>query len=211
MVAQQLRTWDVLDARVLAAMHAVRREIFVPESFRHVAFADAQIPIGHGQFMLQPKMDGKILQALAIQPSDQILDIGTGSGFLAACLGKLGDHVRSVELHADLVERARANMHSAAVNNVVIEMSDAVRLREEVRYEAIAITAALPPNNAALEQQFARALKVGGRMFMVTGTAPVMEAVKITRTTQSHWAREQLFETLFEPLVNAPRPQSFVF
>jgi protein-L-isoaspartate(D-aspartate) O-methyltransferase len=211
MIAQQLRTWEVLDARVLDAIHSVKRENFVPESYRHVAFADAQIPIGHGQFMLQPKVDGKILQALAVMPGDEILDVGAGSGFLAACLGKLGGRVRSVELFPDLVERAKANVHAAAANNVVIELADAAQLNDENRYDAIAITAAIPLNNSELEQRFCRALKVGGRLFMVTGAAPVMEAAKITRTTQSHWEREELFETVFEPLLNASRPPAFTF
>ncbi len=211
MIAQQLRTWEVLDSRVLDALQAVKRERFVPEAYRHVAFADAQIPLGHGQCMLQPKMDGKILQALAIQPSDQVLDVGAGSGFLAACMGKLGANIRSVELFSDLVELAKANVHAAAVNNVVVELADATLLADEDRYDAIAVTAAIPPGNEALEQRFARALKVGGRLFLVVGATPTMEAVKITRTTQSHWHREELFETVLEPLVNAVRPSTFVF
>jgi protein-L-isoaspartate(D-aspartate) O-methyltransferase len=211
MIAQQLRTWEVLDVRVLDALQAVKREDFVPEAYNHVAFADTQIPLGHGQFMLQPKLDGKILQALAIQPSDHVLDIGAGSGFLAACMGKLGGSVRSVELFPDLVERARINIHAAAVNNVVIDLTDAVQLSDENRYDAIAVTAALPPKNDALEQRLARALKVGGRLFMVVGAAPIMEAVKITRTTQSHWRREELFETVIEPLIHASVPTAFVF
>ena len=211
MIMQQLRTWEVLDARVLEAINAVKRENFVPEAYRHVAFADAQIPIGHGQFMLQPKVDGKILQALAVKPGDEVLDVGAGSGFLAACLGKLGGHVRSVELYPDFVERAKVNVHAAAINNVIVELTDAAQLSDENRYDAIAVTAAIPLNNSELEQRFSRALKVGGRLFIVTGAAPVMEAAKITRTTLSHWQREELFETVFEPLLNANQPTAFLF
>jgi protein-L-isoaspartate(D-aspartate) O-methyltransferase len=211
MVDQQLRTWEVLDARVLDAVLAVRREVFVPQAYRDVAFADAPIPLGHGQCMLPPKIDGRILQALAIQPSDRILDVGTGSGFLAACMGRLGAHVRSVEVVADLAERAKANLLASASNNVAVDTVDATTLTDEDRYEAIAVTASVPPNNDALEQRFARALKVGGRLFMVVGTRPVMEALVLTRVTASHWRREPLFETVIEPLVNAVRPSSFVF
>src|SRR5689334_14829186 len=104
MLAQQLRTWDVLDERVLSALQTVKRELFVPPSYQDVAFADVQIPIGHGQFMLQPKLDGKILQALTIQPADDVLDVGTGTGFLATCMGRLGGSVRSIEIFPELVE-----------------------------------------------------------------------------------------------------------
>ncbi len=215
MVAQQLRTWEVLDARVLDAVNSVRRECFVPNAYAHVAFADAQIPIGHGQVMLPPKVDGKILQALALLPGAEALDIGTGSGFLATCMGKLGAKVRSLEVFPDLAERARANIHTAAVNNVTVEVTDAVRLigenSEENRYDAIAVTGAIPPENDALEQRFARALKVGGRLFMVVGTAPIMQAVKITRMAQDRWQRDELFETVFEPLLNIPQPTAFTF
>jgi len=211
MIEQQLRTWEVLDSRVLDAVAGVRRENFVPEAYRDVAFADAQIPLGHGQSMLQPKVDGKILQVLAILPTDYVLDVGTGSGFLAACMGRLAERVRSVEVIADLADRARQNLRAAATNNVVVDAVDATALTEENRYDAIAVTASIPPHNDELEQRFARALKLNGRLFMVVGAAPVMEAIKLTRTTASHWQRENLFETVIEPLMNAQRPSAFVF
>jgi protein-L-isoaspartate(D-aspartate) O-methyltransferase len=211
MIAQQLRTWEVLDNAVLEALHVVKREEFVPEPFRQVAFADEQIPLGHGQFMLQPKLDGRILQTLSLRVTDEVLDIGAGSGFLASCMGKLAARVRSLEIFPDVAERARRNVHNAAANNVVIDTGDATQLVDENRYDAIAITCAIPPNNDSLERRFERALKVGGRMFMVVGSTPIMEAVLITRTTQSHWGREKLFETVVEPLVNAARPSAFAF
>src|SRR5215471_6184879 len=169
MIEQQLRTWEVLDARVLDAVAAVRRENFVPSAFRDVAFADAQIPLGHGQFMLPPKVDGKILQALAIQPTDSVLDVGTGSGFLAACMGRLGERVRTVEIYGDSADNARQNLRAAAANNVAVDIVDATTLMEENRYDAIAVTASLPPDNDELEQRFARALKISGRLFLVKG------------------------------------------
>jgi protein-L-isoaspartate(D-aspartate) O-methyltransferase len=207
MILQQVRAWEVLDHAVLAVLGQVKREDFVPAAYRHVAFADAGVPLGHGQQMLPPKLDGKILQALAVQPSDQVLDVGAGSGFLAACLGRLGAHVRSLEVFPDLAENARANLHRAAANNVAVDVADAMQLNEDQRYDAIAVTGSL----AIYDERFQRALKIGGRLFVVLGTGPVMEAVKIVRLGADYFTREPLFETAIEPMVNAARPSGFVF
>lgn len=211
MVEQQVRTWEVLDPPVLQVLAAIHREDFVPAPFRNVAFADSNVPLGHGQVMLAPKIDGKILQALAITKSDQVLDVGTGSGFLAACLGKLAGHVRTVEIFPDLAERAAANLHMSAANNVLVETSDAFKLCDEERFDAIAITGSIPTLDRPGSDCFTRALKVGGRMFVVVGTSPVMTALKITRAGRNEWRREELFETVIPPLVNAAQPSGFVF
>lgn len=211
MVEQQVRTWEVLDATVLQVLGAVHRENFVPTPYRNVAFADGSVPLGHGQAMLAPKIDGKILQALAVAKSDQVLDVGTGSGFLAACLGRLAEHVRTVEIFPDLAERAAANLHAAAANNVLVEVADAFKLADEERFDAIAITGSLPTLDRLGGDCFSRALKVGGRMFLVIGAAPVMQAIKITRAGRNEWQREELFETVIPPLVNAAQPSAFVF
>lgn len=211
MIDQQVRTWDVPNADILDILHRVQREDFVPHPFRDVAFADSTVPLGHGQFMLAPKIDGKILQALAVTSSDQVLDVGTGSGFLAACLGQLAAHVHSLEIFPDLAERAAACLQTAAANNVVVDVADALQLNDEGRYNAIAVTGSLPTMGPPAEDRFARALKVGGRLFVVVGQAPVMQAIKITRTAQNQWRREYLFETVIPPLVNAALPSSFVF
>jgi len=207
MVHQQVRAWDVLDNAVLEVLGRIKREEFVPAAYRHVAFADAAVPLGHGQTMLAPKLVGKILQALAVLPTDQVLDIGTGSGFLAACLGRLGAHVRSLEIFPDLAETARVNVHRAAANNVAVETMDAFNLNEQQRYNVISITGSLP----AYDERFQNALKIGGRLFVVLGSGPVMEAFKIVRVGANEFTREPLFETVVEPLVNATRPSSFVF
>lgn len=207
MILQQVRAWEVLDYAVLGVLAQVKREDFVPAAYRHVAFADAGVPLGHGQQMLPPKVDGKILQALAVQPSDQVLDVGAGSGFLAACLGRLGAHVRSLELFPDLAENARANLHRAAANNVAVDVADAMQLNEDQRYDAIAVTSSLP----IYDERFQRALKIGGRLLVVLGSGPVMEAVKIVRLSADHFSREPLFETAIEPMINAARPSGFVF
>jgi protein-L-isoaspartate(D-aspartate) O-methyltransferase len=207
MIEQQVHAWDVFDERVLTTMRQVLRELFTPGRFRNLAFADAEIPLQHGQSMLPPKVHGRILQALAIEPADVALEVGAGSGYLTACMGKLASRVRSVEIFPDLAEQARANVLAAAVNNVAIETGDALQLDEQLAYDAIAVTGSLP----LYDERFQRALKLGGRLFVIVGQAPVMEAWKVTRFGEREWRRESLFETVVAPLINASRPSGFVF
>ena len=207
MVEQQIRTWEVLDPAVLAVLRKIRREAFVPPGFSGLAFADAPIPLGHGEVMLPPKVDGRILQALDLKPTDDVLDVGSGSGFLAACMSRLAARVRSVEIHPDFVERARRNVLGVAANNVVVEPGDAMQLTDRNLYDAIAVSSSLPVYDARFEQ----ALKPGGRLFIVVGEDPVMEAWRVTRTGPSEWSRVSLFETSIPPLVNARHPSRFVF
>ena len=207
MVEQQVRAWDVLDPKVLDVLRRVRREAFVPAGFSGLAFADAPIPLGHGEVMLPPKMDGKILQALDLKPTDAVLDVGSGTGFLAACLSRMAARVRSLEIHADLAELASRNLLAAAANNVVVEKADAMQLAETNQYDAIAVSSSLPVYDTRFEQ----ALKVGGRLFVVVGEAPVMEAWLVTRTGEAAWNRVALFETSIPAPVNARHPSRFVF
>ena len=211
MIEQQVRTWEVLDSTVLAVLGRVHRENFVPSAFRGVAFADSNVPLGHGQCMLAPKIDGKILQALDIKNGDTVLDVGTGSGFLAACLARLSERVHSIEIFPDLAELAAANLHAAAINNCIVSVADATQLADEDRYDAIAVTSSLPTLSPLKDSPFARALKVGGRLFLIVGATPVMEALKITRIAQHEWRQEVLFETVVSSLVNAVQPSHFVF
>lgn len=207
MIEQQVRTWDVLDERVLDVMRQIPREQFAPERYRDVAFADAPIPLSHGQSMLPAKVHGRILQALAIAPEDAALEVGAGNGYLSACLGRLALRVRSLEIHADLAEQARSHLFAAAINNVAVEVADAMRLDEQSAYDVIAVTGSLP----LYDERFQQALRIGGRLFVVVGQAPVMEAWKVTRVGEREWQREGLFETVIEPLIHAPRPSAFVF
>lgn len=207
MIEQQVHTWDVFDERVLRAMTDVKRELFVPPQWRGAAFSDGPIPLPQGQVMLAPKFQGRILQALGIQPDDVALEVGTGSGYLAACMGKLAASVRSIEIFPELATRASASLLEAAINNVAVETGDALQMQEDARYDAIAVTGSLP----LYDERFQRALKPGGRLFIVVGPAPVMEAWKITRVGEREWTRESLFETVIDPLSNAPRPAQFVF
>ena len=207
MIDQQVRAWEVLDDTVLDVLRAVPRERFVPEAYREVAFADMEIPLGHGQHMLPPKLDGRLLQALALRRDDEVLEVGTGSGFLAACLARMARSVRSVEIHGDLAEAAARALRGESVTNVTVERMDASTLDESERYDAIALTASLPVYDA----RFERALRVGGRLFAVVGTAPIMEARLVTRAGPAEWISESLFETCVDPMINAPRPPRFNF
>jgi protein-L-isoaspartate(D-aspartate) O-methyltransferase len=207
MIEQQVRAWDVFDERVLTTMRQIPRELFAPRPYRGVAFADAQIPLPNGQSMLPAKLQGRILQALALGPEDVALEIGAGSGYLTACLGRLAARVRSLEIFPDLAELARANVLAAAVNNAAIEAADGMKLDEQLAYNAIAVTGSLP----VYDERFQRALTIGGRLFVVVGQAPVMEAWKVTRVGEREWRRESLFETVVDPLINAARPSAFVF
>jgi protein-L-isoaspartate(D-aspartate) O-methyltransferase len=207
MIEQQVRAWEVLDLGVLAVMARVPREEFAPAACRELAFADLNVPLGHGQSMLTPKLEGRILQALEIRPEDRALEVGTGSGYFAACLGGLARTVRSLEIFPDFVESARANLLRTGVHNVTVEALDAMTLDVEGAYDAIALTGSLP----VYDRRFERALAVGGRLFVVTGLGPVMEAQLVTRTGPAEFLRETLFETVMDPLVHAPEPPKFVF
>lgn len=207
MIDQQVRAWEVLDPRVLHTLASVPREHFVPEAYRDVAFADTGLPIGHGQRMLPPQLVGRILQALAVERSDRVLEAGTGSGFLTACLAHLGGAVHSLEIHGDLAEAASRSLHSAAVANATVDHADALRLTDEDRYDVVALTASLPVYDA----RFERALRPAGRLFVVVGAPPAMQALLVTRTAREQWLRTPLFETAIAPMIGAVTPARFEF
>ena len=207
MIGQQVRSWDVLDARVLDALAAVPRERFVPEAYRGVAFADAPIPIGHGQFMLAPKVEGRILQALAPTRGERVLEVGAGSGFFAACLAELAGSAESLEIHGDLAASARRNLAAAGIRGVTVTDVDALRHPLAGGYQVIALTGSLP----VYDPRFEQALAIGGRLFAVVGQAPVMQARLVTRTADAAWLSESLFETCIEPLLHAAVPSRFHF
>lgn len=207
MIEQQIRAWEVLDPRVLEALSSVPRERFVPEGYRGVAFADVAIPIGHGQTMLKPALEGRILQALAPERGEHALEIGTGTGFFAACLAQLTGAVESVEIHADLAAGAERTLTAQGITGVKVITGDAYAQRLESHYQVIALTGSLP----VYDPRFERALAVGGRLFVVVGTAPVMEARRVTRTAEDSWLSESLFETSIEPLIHARAAPQFRF
>jgi protein-L-isoaspartate(D-aspartate) O-methyltransferase len=200
MVEQQVRPWEVIDQRVLDRLAEVPREDFVPPAFKNLAYADVQIPIGHGQVMLPPKIEGRLLQALSLKTQDSILEIGTGTGYLTVVIAGLVRHVTSVDIFPELQRLAGHQL-----NNVSLQTGDAARgWPKDGPFDAIAISGSLP----SLPDAFLEALKLGGRLFVVLGQAPVMEAVLITRMGEKQWFREGLFETVIPPLLNSePRPK----
>jgi protein-L-isoaspartate(D-aspartate) O-methyltransferase len=207
MIEQQVRAWDVLEARVLDALAAVPREHFVPEAYRGVAFADVAIPIGHGQCMLKPAVEGRILQALAPARGERVLEIGTGTGFFAACLAELAGGAESIEIHADLAAGARQSLAALGQSRVTVSVADAFAHDFGSGYDVIAVTGSLPVDDPLFE----RALAIGGRLFVVIGSPPVMAARLVTRTAENAWLREPGFETVIEPLVNAAAAPRFRF
>jgi len=207
MIKQQVRTWDVLDQQVLDTMNDVPREAFVPERYASLAFADTNIPLGHDQVMMAPKVEGRLLQALAIEPQHAILEIGTGSGYLTACLARLGRHVTSLDIMPDFIDSAAERLAGQDIVNIDLQAGDGLKDVGDARYDIIAVTGSLPQ----LEQQFHHNLRVGGRLFVISGDLPIMEASLITRVDERNWARESLFETCIPPLLNAGRAKEFLF
>jgi len=208
MVEQQIRTWEVLDQKVLDLLFKVRREDFVPAAYRALAFADLEIPLGHNEVMLQPKLEARILQELAIQPSDRVLEVGTGSGYMTALLASFGAHVYSVDIVEEFTRTATAKLAAHNVANVTLETGDAVRGWERhAPYDVIVLTGSTPVLAEALQNS----LQPGGRLFAVVGEAPVMDARLVTCASAGACSTASLFETCIPALRNAPQPARFAF
>ena len=206
MIAQQIRPWGVLDSNALSALEEVPREAFVPPAFRHLAFADIEIPIGHGQSMMEPKLGARLLQALAPQPGERILEIGTGSGYVTALLAHTGASVTTVEIYPDLLESAATALGSIGVDNVSLETGDAsTGWSKEGAWDGILLTASVP----RLPTGFAQSLVPGGRAVAVIGEAPAMEAVRAERDGTGALLMTSLFDTQLAPMVNAPDTHVF--
>lgn len=207
MVEQQIRTWEVLDQQVLDLMAEVPREDFVPAAYRNLAFADTCIPLEHGQSMMVPRVEARMLQALQVERDDRILEVGTGSGFVTALLARLGGHVTSIEILEALSSSARTKLDAHGIENVDLYTGDASHGWERAApYDVIAVTGSLP----VPEDRFQNNLAVGGRLFIVVGREPAMQALLITRNSESQWASECLFETVLPPLVGVEEPERFV-
>ena len=207
MIEQQVRAWDVLDERVLTVMRGVPRELFVPHGQRYRAYADAEVPLPQGQHMLRPSVVGRLLQALLPHSGVQVLEIGAGSGFVTACLRAMATRVRALEIFPELAEAARRNLALFGVRDVEVVDADAVQGDGGARYDVIALTASLPVYDA----RFERKLAPGGRLFVVVGEPPVMDARLVRRASEDAVTTRSLFETVIDPLVNAVRPPEFTF
>jgi protein-L-isoaspartate(D-aspartate) O-methyltransferase len=207
MVEQQVRAWDVLDARVLDVLRQIPRELFTPQEQRYRAYADVEVALARGQHMLRPSVCGRLLQALLPISPERVLEVGTGSGFVTACLRAMSGHVRSLEVFPELAEESRRNLALLGMRDVEVVDADALQADTGERYDLIAVTASLP----VYDSRFERLLEVGGRLFVVVGEAPVMEARLVRRTSADSFATQSLFETVIDPLVNALRPPQFRF
>jgi len=208
MIEQQIRTWDVLDQDVLDLLARVKREDFVPQAYRGLAFVDMEIPLPGGENMFPPKLEARFLQELAVGPQDVILEIGTGSGYMAALLAHQGLRVTSVEIQPELCALAQSNLAKAAIANVSVVAGDgASGWPSAGEVDVLMVSASLP----FVPQSLLAQLRMGGRLGVIVGDAPVMSAEIITRTTPTSCETVKLFETAQRPLRHAQQPSRFKF
>jgi protein-L-isoaspartate(D-aspartate) O-methyltransferase len=208
MVEQQIRPWDVLDQDVLDLLFKLRREDFVPDAHRALAFVDMEIPLGHGQAMWTPKLEARAIQELAIRPTDRVLEIGTGSGYLTALLASQAAEVVSVDIVPEFTAAATQKLRAHGFDNIILHTADAARdWDDDAGFDVIVLTGSTP----LLPDAFRRRLRVGGRLFAIVGEPPVMQAQLVTCTAPGATRSVTLFETCVAPLANAPQPAAFVF
>jgi len=207
MVEQQIRTWEVLDQDVLDLLFAVRREEYVPQEYRTLAFADFEIPLRNGSRMWTPKMEARVLQDLQLSPGERALEIGTGSAYFTALLASCVDEVVSVEIDASLADAARRKLQAAGFGNVRVEHGDGARGWGDEAYDVIVLCGSTP----VLPQRFTEQLRPNGRLFAVVGEEPVMTARIVRWNAPEAHVTTDLFETVIQPLVNALQPERFVF
>ena len=208
MIKSQLRTWDVIDQRVLDLVARMPRQDYVPAVYRNLAYVDMNIPLGHGEVMMAPKLEARLLQELEIDPQDKILEIGTGSGYMTALLASLGRQVVSVEIRPEFTAEAAARLAHHGVRNITLEVGDAALGWDRQKpYNVILITGSLP----ILPEAFQQSLAPGGRMIAIVGRAPAMEVRRIRRLDEQSFQEDSLFETVLPPLINATEPPRFVF
>ena len=208
MIEQQIRPWEVLDQDVLDSLYVVRREEFVPEAHRALAFSDVAIPLGDGEVMMPPRVEARILQELAVKANDKVLEIGTGSGYMTALLAHRARHVVSVEINPRLKAFGEANLRAAGIKNVTVELGDGARgWAGHAPYDVIVLTGSTP----LLPDAFLQQLTVGGRLFAIVGDPPVMSARLVTCVGEGAYNAIDIFETNIAPLKNALQPERFVF
>lgn len=207
MIEQQIRPWDVSDQVVLDLILKTPREKFVPSTYQHLAFSDTNIPLANQQVMMKPTIEARMLQALNIQSHERILEIGTGSGYITALLAQLGTSVYSEEIYADLSAQAEEQLQALNINNVELVITDSLKNRQfQNRFDVIVVTGSLPQFDSLFQEQ----LEIGGRLFIIVGDAPVMEAIVITRLAEDKWQQDAFLETELPALIGAPETNKFV-
>jgi protein-L-isoaspartate(D-aspartate) O-methyltransferase len=207
MIEQQIRPWNVIDEDVLNVMKQIPREFFVPAEYKELAFADTEIPLPEGQSMMEPKIEARMLQALAIKPGDKVLEVGTGSGYVTACLDWLSDEVTSVEIFESLSTQAQEHLAAFGILDAKLIVDDVFTHEFNSLFDVIAVTGSLPTPT----DRFEKLLANGGRLFQVVGQGASARAQLVTRVADEIFHREELFETALPALINAPEPESFVF
>jgi protein-L-isoaspartate(D-aspartate) O-methyltransferase len=208
MVLQQVRPWDVLDQRVLDLIARAPREDYVPAGLRNLAYVDMNIPLGGGQVMMAPKYEARLLQELEIKPTDKVLEIGTGTGYLTSLLAALGKHVYSVDIDPAFTRAAGERLAAHGIQNVTLETGDAANgWDKHAPYDVIIITGSLP----SIPQSFRTSLAPGGRLAAIVGDSPAMDAVLVRRVDVNNFSQTAVFETDLPRLANAHEPAKFVF
>ena len=208
MIDSQIRPWEVADGRVLNVLREVPREEFVPTRHRKLAFSDLRVPLGHDQVMMKPNEQGRLLQSLALDGQEKVLEVGTGSGFLTACLGRLAGHVTSIEIIESLADLARAALDAQRVEGLDLKVGDAFKAGfGDGQFDVVVVTASL----ASIPDPIVRWLRPGGRLFIVRGQSPAMEALIVTRTASGRLSEDSLFETDLPRLIGAEDPPTFKF
>lgn len=208
MIKQQIRPWEVADQKTLDLLEEIHREDFIPDQYNHLALADINIPLPHGQVTMTPKVEARLLQHLAIKEHEKILEIGTGCGYLTALLANSGNFVHSIDIYPEFMDHAKPRLRQYGLDNVQLHEADGIHgLAEESPYDVIVVTGSVP----ILEPYFQQQLNPGGRLFVIVGQSPAMEALIIKKTGSDEWVTESLFETDLPPLIGAPEPESFHF
>lgn len=208
MIEQQIRPWDVLDADVLHLLSVVKREDFVPLAHKALAFVDMEIPLGHGQFMLAPRVEARMLQDAAVQKHEKVLEIGAGSGYMAALLAHRAQRVISLEINPELVKMARANLQKAGIHNAEVRQFDGAKgAPAEGPFDVIILSGSV----AEVPQALLSNLKVGGRLIGIVGEEPVMRATIVTRTGEASFKTSTPWDTVAPRLLNFPEPSHFHF
>lgn len=207
MVNQQVRGWNVYDEDVLATLRELPRERFVPAEYEALAFADIEIAIGHQQYMMTPTVEGRVLQALGLGGDERVLEVGTGSGFLTACLASLAADVTSIDIYDDFLQNAAENLDACGISNVELLQMNAMQELPQGGFDAIAVTGSLQ----SFDPRFVEALNPQGKLFVVIGDAPAMEAKLVERIEENDWQTVSLFETALSPLVDGASPPQFSF